>query len=77
MKSFAQSLGKMKQPDISLLKSSADARQVLIELHEAFRNLAVIAGIKLRGQHAYRKLRENFPQSPLWKTIPRPDAAAP
>jgi len=52
MKSFAQSLGKMKQPDITLLKTSDKARRILIELHEAVRNVAAIAGIKLRGQHA-------------------------
>lgn len=52
MKSFAQSLGKMKQPDITLLKTSNKARQILTELHEAVRNVATIAGIKLRGQHA-------------------------
>jgi len=52
MKSFAQSLGKMKQPDITLLKTSDKAREILVELHEAVGNVATIAGIKLRGQHA-------------------------
>jgi hypothetical protein len=52
MKSFAHSLGKMKQQDITLLKTSDKARQILVDLHEAILNVAVIAGIKLKGQHA-------------------------
>jgi hypothetical protein len=52
MRSFTHSLGKMKQPDIALLKTSDKARQVLVELHEAIQNVAAIAGIKLRARHA-------------------------
>ncbi len=52
MKSFARSLGKMKQPDITLLKTSDEARQVLVDLYDAIRNVAAIAGIKLSGKHA-------------------------
>jgi hypothetical protein len=48
MRSFAQSLGKMKQADVALLKNSDKARQVLLELYEAVCNVGAIAGVKLR-----------------------------
>ncbi len=51
MKSLAQSLGKMTQTEIALLKTSEKARQALVELYEAVHNVAAVAGIKLGGQH--------------------------
>jgi hypothetical protein len=52
MKSFAQSLSRMKQTDVTLLKTSDKARQILIELHEAVCNVATVSGIKLSRKHA-------------------------
>jgi hypothetical protein len=52
MKAFAHSLGKMRQPDIALLKTSDKARKVLVDLYDAVRNVAAIAGVKLRGHNA-------------------------
>ena len=49
MQTFTRSLGKMGQDDIALLKSSTKAREVLLDLGEAVRNVAAIAGVKLRG----------------------------
>jgi hypothetical protein len=52
MQSFTHSLGKMGQEDIELLKSSAKARKVFVELSDAVRNVAAIAGITIRGKNA-------------------------
>jgi hypothetical protein len=52
MKAFSHALGKMSQEDIELLKSSAKARKIFLELSEAVGNVAAIAGVKIRGQHA-------------------------
>jgi hypothetical protein len=52
MKAFSRALGKMGQADIALLKSSAKAREILIELAETVRNVAAVTGVKLRGHHA-------------------------
>lgn len=52
MKAFSRSLGKMGQADIALLKTSAKAREILVELGETIRNVAAIAGVKLRGVNA-------------------------
>jgi hypothetical protein len=50
MKSFTHALGKMGQTDIELLKTSAKAREVFLELTETVRNVAAIADIRIRGQ---------------------------
>ena len=51
-KALSHSLEQMGQRDIALLKSSAKARAVLIELHDAVRNVGAIAGMKLGGRNA-------------------------
>jgi hypothetical protein len=51
MQAYAEELGKLKQDDVTLLKTSDAARDVLIELHEAVLGVAAVAGVKLKAKH--------------------------
>lgn len=51
MQAYAEELGKLKQDDVTLLKTSDAARDVLIALHEAVLAVAAVAGVKLKAKH--------------------------
>jgi len=49
IQSLSGQLGKMGQGDIELLKTSSTAQSIVIELHDAVKNVAAITGIDLDG----------------------------
>lgn len=50
MKAATKFLGKLGQKDITILKDSPKARQVVVDLHAAVCNVATFAGIKLSSR---------------------------
>jgi hypothetical protein len=51
MQALTRALGKMGHEDITLLKSSAKARSILIELSRTVGSVAAIAGVNFRGKN--------------------------